>query len=84
MTLDIKPITPCLCRLTTAKGRSIHIHFHPSGRITIRGGGRFGLGESFVHLADAASHHRQQDVREALKALLIVRLEALYDGNPLP
>ena len=76
--------TPVGCTLTTCTGRVLRISFYRSGWVNVYLGWRLGFGSNFANLAEAVAYYKTPDVKEALAALLVIRLEALYDGNPLP
>lgn len=69
MTTLIQQVAENSFELTTAKGKTVNVHFFPWGRINVLVGNRIGAGRMFSDLAEAAASYKSADVKAALEAL---------------
>jgi hypothetical protein len=69
MTTLIQQVAPNSFELTTAKGKTVNVHFFSWGRVNVLVGKRLGAGRMFADLTEAAAAYKSADVRSALEAL---------------
>lgn len=69
MTTLIQQVADNSYELTTAKGKTVNVHFYPWGRINVLVADRIGTGRMFGSLTEAAAAYKSADIKAALEAL---------------